>query len=231
MKLMPIEVDKWMNEDDPQTTILDSGIKLVYPQHLEGGCFWLKDEFIAVIKDINKHPYKHCFEWCSGLGGIGFENLGHNLCEKITFNDYYDLAIENCLENAKNNSLIEKVKGYITHTISTIPDDDKWDLVIGTPPHCFDAEQHLEYLNKENKNLSGSLSASNWARLTIDDGMEIHKDFFKNIKNHLLDDADLLILGNKNQNDMLLKLSEIADLKFKKSYQLQRYGMIYYFSR
>jgi len=228
INLMPIETDNWIQDSDPVTTILNSGIKLTYPQHLEGGCFWLKDEFISIIKKIKKEPYFHCFEWCSGLGGIGFEILGNNLCKKITFSDYYNVAIENCLENAVKNNLSNVVAGYITPTISEIPDNEIWDLVIGTPPHCFDAEEQLTHLSTNNKDLTGSLSASNWARLTIDDGMEIHKEFFKNIKKHLTNNADILIFGNTNQENALVDLARSAELKLIKTYSVKRYGIIYY---
>jgi len=228
MKLMNVEPQKWIDPNDPLSTTLDSGITLLYPKHLEGGCFWLKDEFVNVIKTINKFPYKRCFEWCSGLGGIGFEILGKDLCNHVTFSDYYYVAIENCLDNANRNNIISQVAGYISPTISDIPDCNKWDLIVGTPPHCFDGDEYIAHLNKVNAEQSGSLSASNWARLTIDDGMEIHKEFFQNIRNRITDDADVLIFGSSKQ-DMIINLALKGNLKFINVHPVERYGVIYHF--
>lgn len=225
---MPINTNDWMNPEDPLVTVLDSGIKLTYPKHLEGGCFWLKDEFIKVIEKINRTTYDNCFEWCSGLGGIGFEILGKKLCRHVTFSDYYDLAITNCLENAQVNNIFNQVSGYISSTIKDIPNTRLWDLVIGTPPHCFNGEEYLDYLNKSNKEFTGSLSASNWARLTIDDGMEIHKEFFENIRTRVTDDADILIFGS-TELPQIINLSSKGKLEIKKIYPVQRYGIIYHF--
>jgi methylase of polypeptide subunit release factors len=228
MKLMNVEPQKWMDPDDPLSTTLDSGITLLYPKHLEGGCFWLKDEFVKVINLLNRHPYNNCFEWCSGLGGIGFEILGKGLCEHITFSDYYYVAIDNCLYNATRNNITSQVTGYVSPTISDIPNCKQWDLVIGTPPHCFDGDEYINYLNNTNKDLQGSLTASNWARLTIDDGMEIHKEFFQNIRERLTDNADVLILGSSKQ-DMIIKLALGGNLKFIDVHPIERYGVIYHF--
>lgn len=228
MRLMNVETNKWMEPSDPITTKIDSGITLVYPKHLEGGCFWLKDEFIKVICIINKAPYNKCFEWCSGLGGIGFEILGKQLCKHITFADYYNVAIENCLDNAKLNDITNSVTGYVTSTIDAIPRTEQWDLVVGTPPHCFDGDEYIQHLNNVNTATHGSLTASNWARLTVDDGMEIHKEFFQNIRARLTDDADVLLFGSSKQ-DIMLKLALTGNLKFIDIYPVERYGVIYHF--
>lgn len=228
MRLMPTESQKWLDPSDPMSTILDSGIKLVYPKHLEGGCFWLKDEFVNVIKLINNSPYERCFEWCSGLGGIGFEILGTGLCKHVTFSDYYNVAIENCLDNAKDNNIKNCVAGYISPTINDIPDCQKWDLVVGTPPHCFNGDEYIEHLNKVNTAQSGSLSASNWARLTIDDNMEIHKEFFQNIRQRVTDNADILLFGSSKQ-DIIIQLALTGNLNFIDIYSVERYGVIYHF--
>ena len=228
MRLMNIESQKWMDPGDPLSTTLDSGIELLYPKHLEGGCFWLKDEFIKIINLLNKHPYNNCFEWCSGLGGIGFEILGKGLCNHVVFSDYYYMAIENCLDNAKRNNITSQVTGYISPTINDIPDFEKWDLVVGTPPHCFNGDEYIEHLNKVNTAQSGSLSASNWARLTIDNNMEIHKEFFQNIRQRVTDNADVLLFGSSKQ-DIIIQLALTGNLNFIDIYPVERYGVIYHF--
>jgi len=225
---MPIESHNWEDPTDPITTMLDSGIKLTYPQHLEGGCFWLKDEFVNVIEKIKQTTYNNCFEWCSGLGGIGFEILGKGLCKRLTFSDYYDKAIKNCLDNAKANNIDNRVTGYISSTIENIPKHEQWDLVVGTPPHCFNGDEHFNHLKDSRKDESGSCSASNWARLTIDDGMEIHKEFFKNIRQYLIKGADVLLFGSSKQH-IIIQLAEQGDLKFIGTYPVKRYGIIYHF--
>lgn len=230
MRLMPVEANNWFDPSDPMTTTLDSGIVLNYPKHLEGGCFWLKDEFVNVLTEITNGSYENCLEWCAGLGGIGFEILGKRICKKITFTDYYHLAIENCLENARRNNLQESVSGYISPTIKDLPETDLYDLVIGTPPHCFDGDEYLEQLKRSNIEKTGSSSASNWARLTIDDGMEIHKEFFNNIECRLTDHADVLIFGSGKQNN-IKDLAFNGNLELIDTFPVKRYGVIYYFKK
>jgi methylase of polypeptide subunit release factors len=172
---------------------LSSGIILEEAGHLDcGGTLGYQELGTLVEKYKTKNKYSRGLEWCAGLGAFGFHMLGLDLAEHMVFNDYYDYAVRSCLKTAEDNKIKEKVTGYITHTISTIPLTEKWDLVVGNPPHSWDTEQFIERLEATDTPKQG---VANIVRCVVDDEMKTHLDFFKNIKNYLTPDADLFIVA------------------------------------
>jgi methylase of polypeptide subunit release factors len=188
IKLIPID-PIWVQKDKRMNIEIAGGIRMRSYYHLDGGGGWMKDFFSDVVTKIGKNNYTRGFEWCSGFGILGFEALGRGQCDHMTFSDYYPAAIRDCLDTAKNNGLSNKVHGYVTGQIGTISENDKWDLVIGNPPHAFGSI-------KQTKSLYGGMDKSsikNILRVVCDEGMAIHKEFFTNIKKHLLPDADIFL--------------------------------------
>lgn len=188
IKLIPTD-PKWVEMDGRMDIKIAGDIHMRSYYHLDGGGGWMKDFFSDIITTVGKKKYKRGFEWCSGYGILGFEALGRNQCDHMTFSDYYHIAIEDCLDTAKHNGLSDKVHTYITGEIGSIPESDKWDLVIGNPPHAFGP---IEQSKKLYSNVDNS-SAGNTLRIISDEGMAIHKEFFTNIKKHLLPDADIFL--------------------------------------
>ena len=174
-----------------QNKTLKSGIEIQFPTHLDGGGLEMVDGLIDIIKKTGKPFYNRACEWCAGFGVLGFEVLGLGLAKHIVFTDYYHVAIDNCLENARKNHLINHISGHVSGTINDIPSIEKWDLVISNPPHVFDKEYFLENLpggKEQHSNLD------NTCRLTVDQNFGIHKEFFKNIKEKLTNDADVYLI-------------------------------------
>lgn len=185
MKLQKLDYEKdWT----PAEITLGSGIEVKFPYHLDGGGFFFKDDFVRVIKETGKPTYTRAFEWCSGFGVIGFELLGLNICDHIVFSDYYSVAVENCRETAISNKIEERITTYVSSSIKDLPESERWDLVVGNPPW---------YPNKDNIPLLGTvhpMMMPNIHRITVDEDFEIHKEFYRNIRNRLTDDADLYII-------------------------------------
>lgn len=169
--------------------VVTGGIRMRSYFHLDGGGGWMRNFFLDIIQKVGKKKYKRGFEWCSGFGILGFEMLGNDQCDHMTFSDYYDVAIKDCLYTARKNGLSNKVNGYITGEIKTIPDWEKWDLVIANPPHDFGSIDESRQVHSAME----KSSMENMLRMISDEGMEIHKEFFTNIKKHLLPDADIFI--------------------------------------
>jgi hypothetical protein len=188
MELMPLSNNlDW----SLQNKILKSGIELQFPVHLDGGGYEMVDELIDVIRKTGKTFYNRACEWCAGFGVLGFEVLGLGLTKHIVFTDYYHVAIDTCLENARKNHLINHVSGHVSGTINDIPNIEKWDLVVSNPPHVFDKEYFLEHLPGGREQHS---SLDNTCRLTVDQNFGVHKEFFKNIKAKLTSDADVYLI-------------------------------------
>jgi len=149
------------------------------------------DELIDVIRKTGKTFYNRACEWCAGFGVLGFEVLGLGLTKHIVFTDYYHVAIDTCLENARKNHLINHVSGHVSGTINDIPSIEKWDLVVSNPPHVFDKEFFLEHLPGGREQHT---YLDNTCRLTVDQNFGVHKEFFKNIKEKLTSDADVYLI-------------------------------------
>jgi Methyltransferase small domain len=223
IELMPVtEVKDW----SMQTRTLSSGIIVEYPTYLDGGGLEMVDDLVNVIKTTGKQSYTKGCEWCAGFGVLGFEILGLGLAQSMAFTDYYNVAIQTCLDNAKRNNLSKKVTGHISGTIKGVP-MDKWDLVISNPPHVYDKEFFLETLpgGKESHN-----NLDNTCRLTIDQNFAIHKEFFKNIKEKLTQDADVYLI-EASKLDFLVEWAEAGGLYLHNTYPLSAlpHGLIYHF--
>lgn len=211
IKLIPID-PKWVEIDGRMDIKIAGDICMRSYYHLDGGGGWMKDFFSDIITKVGKKKYKRGFEWCSGFGILGFETLGRNQCDHMTFSDYYDIAIQDCLDTASNNGLSDKVHGYITGEIGSIPESDKWDLVIGNPPHAFGSTDQIRKLYSD----PYDSSVENILRIISDEGMAIHKEFFTNIKKHLLPDADIFLYEPPYCVDSI-----INELQFIRNYGIE----------
>lgn len=179
---------------------LTSGFTITAQCHLDGGGMQMKDPLIEIINRTGKPKYEKVFEWCAGFGVLGFEVLGHGLADKLMFSDYYPLAIETCLQNAKDNNVEDKVTGYVTPVIKNIPDDEMVDLIVSNPPHCF-TEEHLNSMRVD-PNYNDPKDFTNVARLLFDIDRNIHREFFKNIRSHLLPDADIYLVESYEDREL-----------------------------
>ena len=210
-----------------QNTTLASGIQLQYPTHLDGGGLQMKDELIEVIKKTGKHFYNRGYEWCAGFGVLGFEILGMGIARHMVFSDYYHVALDNCLSNAEKNDLSRHVTVHLSSTISGIPDVEKWDLVISNPPHTFDRTQFLKNMMSEH---TGHTYLDNTCRLLVDQDWTIHKEFFKNIRSKLTNDADVYLIES-GRHDFFVTWAEENGLKHMGTYPITflQHGGIFHF--
>jgi hypothetical protein len=198
---------------------LSSGINIEFPYHLDGGGFFFKDDFTRIIKQSGKDKYTNAFEWCAGFGVIGYEILGLGIAEKISFSDYYTIAIENCINTATTNNILDRVTTYTCSKISEIPNDNLWDLVVANPP-WYPSKENIPLLNGVHP-----MMLPNIHRITVDENFEIHKEFYSNIRSRLTLDADLYIL-EANHDPFHIKLAvenglrlvEVHDLHAGKEY-------------
>jgi len=220
---MPITGD---GDRDYRSTTLTSGLKFEYPILLDGGGLEMKDDLVDVIKRTGKEHYNRAFEWCAGFGALGFEVLGSKLTDHMVFSDYFPLALEVCVQVAEDNNLSTQITCHLSSTIKGVPSVEKWDLVIGNPPHSVDRDSLVEYMlmNNDTKNID------NTARLIIDQNWTIHKEFFKNIKSHLHDDADVYIIESQ-QLEQFVEWAIAGGLKHVGTYPLSALprGGIYHF--
>jgi methylase of polypeptide subunit release factors len=153
-----------------------NNVEVAYKENLHGGGIRFGQQFIPVVREKFGHV-GHVFEFCAGPGFIGFSLLANNLCDKLTLADINPEAIQVCNETVKNNNLESVVSTYISDCLDDIPETEKWDLVVGNPPHVFCATED-EY--KKDITL-------------FDPNFNIHKKFYRDILKFLKPTGSVLL--------------------------------------
>jgi len=179
------------NLAQPNYSILSNGVRIDHPWWLTGGGNFHYPYFLEAIKKHGKSHYNRAFEWCAGHGFIGWELLTNSYCDELTFSDIYPPSIETCKKNAETLGYTSKVTAYLTGTISAIPEEEKWDLVVGNPPNSEDTEGFKSHNNDFAGQSPEMVDLA--CRLTVDQDWQAHRDFFKEIKKHLNKDADIFL--------------------------------------
>lgn len=205
-----------------------SGIKLNSPVHLDGGGVAQKSFFAELIKSTGKQKYSRGFEWCAGLGAIGYELLGSKIVDHIVFSDNYAGAITDCLETANSNGIDADVTTYISSRIADIPQHEQWDLVVGNPPHYPNLAALQNILTRYGYNLPKT-TIDNTLRLTADGDWKIHQEFFDNIRSHITADADIY-LSEEQTDEILVTMAEAGGLYLVKIHPIPTLKLnIYHF--
>ncbi len=145
-----------------------NNIEVLYEESLNGGGMRFGQQYIPVIKE-KFGKVDHIFEFCAGPGFIGFSLLANNLCNKLTLADINPEAVKVCQETIKHNHLESKVAVYLSDCLDSIPETEKWDLVVSNPPHTFCSSED-EY----KKNI-----------ILYDPHFRIHRKFYNNIRRFL----------------------------------------------
>lgn len=153
-------------------------ITVSYMPHLDGGGKGFGQEYIRVVKEkIGK--VNHIFEYCSGPAFIGFSLMAHDLCDRLTLADINPDAVRVCNDTIKNNNLQAKVSCYLSDCLDNIPETEKWDLVVGNPPHWPSSEEkYHEDITK------------------YDPCLIIHKKFYRDIRKFLKPNGAILLQEN-----------------------------------
>lgn len=151
-------------------------IEVVYRKNLLGGGTRFGQQFIPVVKE-KFGKVGHVFEFCSGPGFIGFSLLANGLCDKLTLADVNPEAVEVCKETIRNNHLESRVAVYLSDSLDSIPETEKWDLVVGNPPHVFCSTED-EY----KKDI-----------ILFDPNFRIHRKFYQDIGKFLKSSGSILL--------------------------------------
>jgi methylase of polypeptide subunit release factors len=68
------------------------------------------------------------------VGYIGYSLLANGYCKTLTLSDINPIGVEAARLTAQYNRIEHLVNIYESDVLSKIPADEKWDVVIGTPP-------------------------------------------------------------------------------------------------
>ena len=195
-----------------QTFKLDNGIVLSNIHDLDGGGSTHYRDFLEIVTKKGKSHYSKAFEWCAGPAFIGYAVLGNNICDHLVLMDRYEPAIVSCRSTAISNNLYDSVTTYCIDAIGKLPTTEKFDLVLGNPPHVWDTNRFIEGVRQECEQNGDVLEQSNIdkvTRLVVDQDQAIHIEFFKNICKYLSPNADLFI-SEPGNGEMMPEIIEHA---------------------
>ena len=150
-----------MNYDDWLATVESS-------PDLNGGGTILAPVFLDILKGQHFHI---AFEWCAGPAWIGLWLLENGICDELVTGDINEKSVGMVRTTAYNHNY--NVRAYVSDNLNSIPDNERFDLVVSNPPNYFNIQRShpFGYLRDDLRP-----SDIDW---------HIHKDFYQTIPDHL----------------------------------------------
>jgi len=156
-----------------------NGIRVYYTEVLDGGGAGFGQDYIDFIR-VHFPGQERIFEWCSGPGFIGFSLLAHGLCHTLCLADVNPLAVAACRKTIRWNGLEDRVTVYLSDNLREIPESERWDLVVGNPPH---------FNRIVTKKKSPEI-------IYLDRDWRVHREFYEHVGRFLKEDGALVIQEN-----------------------------------
>jgi 16S rRNA G1207 methylase RsmC len=123
----------------PWRQVSYDGLSVYYHSGLDGGGGTFGQEYRDLSQWAGQPPRRRVFEWCAGPGFIGFSLLAYGLCDSLGLADVNEAAVDACRITAAENGLEDRVWVYHSDNLASVPGTERWDLVVGNPPHFADA--------------------------------------------------------------------------------------------
>ncbi len=162
-----------------------NGLLLFDRPDLHGGGLALGGEFVRVLLELGIKRANRAFEFCAGPGYIGYNLLANGFCETLALADVNPVAVEAAKKTAEFNSLTDRVSVYHSDILQDIPAAERWDLVVGNPPHFLQAARNERDLR------------------TIDPEWQIHRAFYLGVKAHMKPESAVIMVENANGSSPL----------------------------
>ena len=203
-------------------------IRVFYTDELDGGGTTFGQDYLPFIKRLSKRKFNRIYEWCAGPGFIGFSLLANGYCESLCLSDIHPKAIQAIKKTIKYNKLENKVSVYNSDSLDDIPEKEKWDLVVGNPPHY--KKKPTSYTSK---GVAANGLTEDQMRIVLDLNLETHKKFFKKVRNYLNKDGIVLLQENwfrvaldefKEISDYLNNTIDLSEAKDQISIKTRQYA-------
>jgi 16S rRNA G966 N2-methylase RsmD len=191
-----MSVSRWRRRRRPEKTIDESslsfnepnmhhischGIDVCFTPELDGGGSLYGPDYVPFLRSKRFRKLDRVFEWCAGPGFIGFHLLGGGACESLCLADVNPETLRFLRETVRSNGLSDRVTIYEADCLESIPASERWDLVVGNPPH-YAGDRPLQIGLGE--------------LLYRDRDWALHRRFFAEVRSHLKSDGVILLQEN-----------------------------------
>jgi hypothetical protein len=155
---------------------LYGGLAVFHRPGLHGGGLAFGQDFARVLVELDQPRCETIFEFCSGPGYIGYSLLANGFCKRLTLADVNPAAVQAARFTARHNRIEHRVKVHLSDGLRQIPADERWDLVVGNPPH---------FLPKRSGDDSLLMFDPDWA---------VHRNFYSSVGRHLQPGARVVVV-------------------------------------
>ncbi|MGH3914310.1 MAG: methyltransferase [Pseudonocardiaceae bacterium] len=165
-----------MKTEESYSTVDCNGIAVRYKDHLDGGGNDFGRAYLPFVASTFG-KVGTLLEWCCGPGFIGFSMLTHGLCDHLGLTDINEEALSACRATVRANDLVDQVSLFHSDCFDSVPDDTRWDLVVGNPPHMN--------VNIAPAHEIAILQSLRPERVYADRDWNIHRRFYRQVGSYL----------------------------------------------
>jgi len=208
-------VDQFRKENflDANEIFSIGDIAVYFDPRFDGGGRVPGQDLVPVINELYPDKvFRNGFEWCSGVGFMGFSLLAHNVCENLYLGDIYEPALRQADKTIAN--LPEKYSQRTVRTMhmkgmSDLDESLKFDLIVSNPPH-HDWTVPVFY--------GDYVCDEEILRMSIDPKWKVHSEFFRTVKKNLAEDGVILLMeaSQASSPDTFRSMIEDAGLRINR---------------
>jgi len=188
-------------------------IDIYFDHRFDGGGSTSGRDLVPVVRELYPdRTFRNGFEWCSGVGFMGFSLLAHDICENLYLGDIYEPALRQA-----DKTIVNLPERYSERTVKTmhirgtddIDDSLKFDLIVSNPPH-HDWTIPVYY--------GDYVCDDEILRMSVDPEWKVHGEFFSNIKKNLALDGAIVLMENSQASspDTFRRMVEDAGLRINR---------------
>lgn len=153
------------------------GLTVFAHPDLDGGGSGFGQDYLRVLREIGLRECDRLFELSAGPGFIGYSLLARGFCRHLVLADINSVAVQAARQSAEFNRIEHRVTIYESDGLKQIPPTEKWDVVVGNPPHFAQWNGRLKLLFE-------------------DPAWSLHRSFYSSVRHYLTPGAHVILQEN-----------------------------------
>lgn len=122
----------YLDKDGKMNILLKSNVKCVFDPRFDNGNHVLSADLANLVKENKVFVCNKILDYCPGYGSVGLDMLALGATNHVVFVDTDEQPVLSCLETSKNSSILFHTSGYGIDSISDLPEEEKYDVVVAT---------------------------------------------------------------------------------------------------